>query len=122
VAEATAGRHVCGVLDALGPPRLTTGLSDDFPSTMSQPQIITVALLECISLVLIIRLWARKRKISPWQRWAWSIVLLVPIFGWLLYAFLAINPEAHSDSLPERWVVKLPLVREQPSTPRYGER
>ena len=31
---------------------------------MSKPQIITVALLECVSLVLIIRLWRRKRKIS----------------------------------------------------------
>jgi len=75
---------------------------------MSQPQIITVALLECISLVLIIRLWRRRRKISPWQRCAWSIVLLIPIFGWLLYAFLAINPEAHSDSLPERWGSQAP--------------
>ena len=85
-----------------------THVVDDFPSTMSQPQIITVALLECISLVLIIRLWRRKRKISPWQRCAWSIVLLVPILGWLLYAFLAINPEAHSDSLPERWGSQAP--------------
>ena len=70
---------------------------------MSKPQLIVFVVLECISLVFIVRLWRRKRKMPGWRRCLWSIVLLVPLVGWLLYGFNAIDPEAHSDDLPERW-------------------
>ena len=70
---------------------------------MSKPQLIALVVLECISLVFIVRLWRRKRKMPGWQRCLWSVVLLVPLVGWVLYGFNAIGPEAHSDDLPERW-------------------
>ena len=71
---------------------------------MTGPNVV----LECISLVLVIRLWRRKRAIPLWRRCAWSLVLLVPLFGWLLFAFLAVNPATHSDSLSERWGSEAP--------------
>ena len=91
-----------------GPERLTQIVSDHAPSNMSQLQLVTAAVLECIGLVLIIRLWRRKRPIPLWQRCAWSLVLLAPVLGWLIYGFLASNPETHPESLPERWGSEAP--------------
>ena len=65
-------------------------------------------LLEGISLLLILRLWRRKRNMPAWRRCLWSVVLLVPILGWLFYAFLTTNPDAHPDDLPERWGSQAP--------------
>ena len=72
-------------------------------NAMGKSQVIILVALECISLALIVNLWRRKRKMPAWQRCAWSVVLLVPLFGWLFYGFNAINPEAQSEELPERW-------------------
>jgi len=69
---------------------------------MGKFQVIILVALECISLALIVHLWRRKRKMPAWQRCASSVVLLVPLLGWLFYGFNAINPEAHSEELAER--------------------
>jgi hypothetical protein len=71
--------------------------------SMTKSQVITLSALECISLALIARLWRRKHKARVWQRCLYSVILLVPILGWVFYAFIAVHPEAHSDELPERW-------------------
>ena len=71
--------------------------------TMSKARIIILFVLECISLVLIVHLWRRKPRPAVWYRCLWSLVLLVPLLGWILYGFVAINPETHSDELPEHW-------------------
>ena len=70
---------------------------------MNAFQIVGLALLECISLFLIVRLWRGSRKMSVFSRCLWSVVLLIPLLGWLFYGFVTINPDKHSDELPERF-------------------
>jgi 4-amino-4-deoxy-L-arabinose transferase-like glycosyltransferase len=70
---------------------------------MSTPQIIGLGGLECISVLIIIRLWRKKRRMSIWSRCFWSVVLLVPLFGWLFYGFVVTDPDEHSDVLTEHW-------------------
>jgi hypothetical protein len=70
---------------------------------MSTPQIIGLAALECISAFLIVRLWRGKRRMSVLSRCFWSVVLLIPLFGWLFYGLVVTDPEEHSDLLTEYW-------------------
>jgi len=52
------------------------------------------SLSEIIALIVIARLWMRHRlKIFPCL--IWSVVLLVPFFGLMVYVFLHEEPEAH---------------------------
>lgn len=57
---------------------------------------ITLIVLEVLSLLAIVHLWARRR-----MRWtaklAWSVFLLLPLFGLVLYGFASINPEPHGE-------------------------
>ena len=69
---------------------------------LTNSQIILLVALECVSVCLVYRLW-RRPKLATWRRLFWTIVLLVPIFGWLWYGFVAANPSAHSDDLPEAY-------------------
>jgi len=68
---------------------------------MSTAQIIVSAVFESIGLFVIFRLWTRKRKSSLLSRCFWSIVLLIPLLGLVLYGFVANSPEGHGESLPE---------------------
>jgi hypothetical protein len=70
---------------------------------MKRYEILVLLVLECISLVLIVALWRSKRRMPVWQRCVWSALLLVPLVGWILYGFIATDPEAHSDDLPARF-------------------
>ena len=70
---------------------------------MSTFQIIGLVALECISLFFVVRLWRGKRKMGVWTRCFWSLVLLVPLFGRLLYGFVVTDPKEHSDVLTEHW-------------------
>jgi hypothetical protein len=70
---------------------------------MVKSQIAVFIILECISLLLIVHLWLRKSKVPDCQRCLWSILLLVPLFGWLLYGFIASAPESHPDEMREHW-------------------
>lgn len=63
---------------------------------MDKPTLIIGATLELIALIVIVRLWMRRPlRIVPTI--FWSLVLLVPFFGLLLYFFLRDEPEAHPD-------------------------
>jgi len=64
---------------------------------------ITVGVvLEIVALVFIVRLWSR-RPVRLVPCLLWSIILLVPLFGILIYVFLRETPEAHSDRVPDTY-------------------
>lgn len=59
--------------------------------------IYLLGLLEVVALFVVLHLWTKRRmRIVP--RLFWSIVLLVPALGLLMYGFIQINP----DRNPER--------------------
>ena len=58
--------------------------------------IITGAVLEIVALVAAVGLWRQKRR-GKLFRLFWTIVLLIPFFGLLIYGFLALGPESQSD-------------------------
>src|SRR5712672_1345310 len=53
---------------------------------------------EGFSLCLIARLWVARRKLSVIQKLAWSVVLLVPIVGWLFFAAFRQPPERDENA------------------------
>ena len=55
---------------------------DDHP----QLTAVLVALCLWISACLIIRMWLVHRRARFAKKLCWSITLLVPLFGWLMYA------------------------------------
>jgi hypothetical protein len=64
---------------------------------MDKSTIIVGAVVEILALIFIVRLWARRPlRLVPWL--LWSLVLLVPFIGVLIYVFLREKP-AHSDRL-----------------------
>jgi hypothetical protein len=56
--------------------------------------IVLVSLSELVALVVTVRLWMRRRA-KFWPRLLWSIVLLVPFFGLMMYLFIHEEPESH---------------------------
>jgi len=52
------------------------------------PALCLAGFLLWISFSLILRMWIVHRKASLWKKLRWSFVLLVPLFGWLLYGGL----------------------------------
>ena len=64
---------------------------------MDRSAIIVFVVLEVMALIVVARLWLRRRhRIIP--RILWSLLLLVPLFGLLMYGFIVIN----LDKNPER--------------------
>ena len=60
--------------------------------------IIAGAVLELVALIVIVRLWVRRRmRIIP--RIFMSIILLVPFFGLLIYAFVGIDLGRNPDRM-----------------------
>ena len=55
-----------------------------------------LAVVEAVSLFAIIRLW-RKKKLSVARRIAWSFLLLIPVFGPLMYGFVSLVPAGHGE-------------------------
>jgi hypothetical protein len=64
--------------------------------------IILLSGLEIVALIVIVRLWIRRHS-SLLPRLLWSVVLLVPFFGLLVYGFLRSEPETHPDGAPDSW-------------------
>jgi bacteriorhodopsin len=65
---------------------------------MDKFTIIAGAILELVGLIVIVRLWLRRRmRIIP--RILFSVVLLIPFFGLLIYAFLASDLEKNPDRM-----------------------
>jgi hypothetical protein len=52
------------------------------------------ALFEIVALIVIVRMWMR-RRVKLFPRLLWSAVLLVPLFGLLVYALLHEEPAPH---------------------------
>jgi hypothetical protein len=64
--------------------------------------IIALSVLEAIALVVIVRLWLRRRsRMSVVARLVWSVVLLVPGFGLMMYGFIHSDPDEHPDYIEE---------------------
>ena len=59
---------------------------------------IVLALFECLSVYMVARLWrksGKKRGPTLLSRCLWTVILLVPLFGPLLYGFIKIDPGEH---------------------------
>ena len=62
---------------------------------MTTPRLIFFGVLEIIALIVIVRIWLKRRPRSLAGRLIWSVILLVPLFGVLAYFFLTENPDEH---------------------------
>ncbi len=56
---------------------------------------IATLVLEVLAVVAIVLLW-RRRDLKKWSKVIWTLILLIPIFGLLLYCFISTNPEPHN--------------------------
>jgi hypothetical protein len=64
--------------------------------------IISLGVLyEMFAILMIRRLWTKRRDIGLVERSVLTIVLLLPFVGVLFYAFLKPSPEPHGDNPPE---------------------
>ena len=57
--------------------------------------IIILTLSELVGLALVRQLWRRKREYL-FSRVLWSLLLLIPVLGALLYLLAKQGPDAHS--------------------------
>lgn len=69
---------------------------------MNRTGLILLIACEVISLMLIYRLWTHKHRPGIIERCVLSIILLVPLLGWIFYGFVATSPESHDENLPMR--------------------
>ena len=56
---------------------------------------MVLGMFEIIGLLVILRIWMRRRHRRIVTRLLWSVLLLVPVFGLLMYFVLRQNPEEH---------------------------
>ena len=69
---------------------------------MDTKLIIALSVLEAIALVVIVRLWLmRRRRMSVVARILWSLILLVPGFGLIMYGFIHSQTEEQPDYIEE---------------------
>jgi hypothetical protein len=66
---------------------------------MTPGQITLLALLEAVGVFMITRLWHRAPKASLLQRIVWSVLLLIPLLGPILYGFISLDPSVHSEDV-----------------------
>jgi hypothetical protein len=66
---------------------------------LDTPTIIALSICEFVALLTIVNLWFRKRRMRVITRLLWSVVLLVPLFGVLLYGLTRSDPEAHGEDV-----------------------
>ncbi len=64
---------------------------------MIATQIALLAIAEALGLFLIVRLWLKKGSLA--YKIIWSLVLLVPVLGALLYVFISHDPSAHGEDV-----------------------
>jgi len=60
--------------------------------------IIVLSVLELLALVVIVRLWTL-RRLHILSRIIWSLILLVPLFGLLMYGFIQSDPEKNPERM-----------------------
>ena len=68
---------------------------------MDKGQIILIAILEAVGVILIVRLWVR-RRMPVLRRIVWSVILLLPLLGPLFFGFTQLNPSEHGDEPPDK--------------------
>lgn len=68
---------------------------------MDTKLVIVLALFEMAALILVARLWLCRRRMRIVPRVFWSLVLLVPVFGLMLYALIHNDPDAHPEYMEE---------------------
>jgi hypothetical protein len=61
---------------------------------------ILLGLVEAVSLGLIAHLWLGRKRLRVMTKWLWTLVLLFPGLGPVLYGFAAFTPSAHNDPDP----------------------
>ena len=58
--------------------------------------IIVGTVLELMAMIVIVQLWRQKRR-GKASKLLWTVVLLIPFGGLLIYAMLTLAPESQSD-------------------------
>ena len=58
--------------------------------------IVLCALWAWVSITLVIRLWLVHQRASFVRKFLWSLLLLVPVFGWMFFFGLFRPPESRS--------------------------
>lgn len=67
---------------------------------MTTAKMILLGGLELVSVLLVARLWMR-RKHGIATRVLWSLIILLPALGPLLYVFLSTDVDAHDYDPPD---------------------
>ena len=65
------------------------------------PLIVLGAIWAWVSITLVIRLRLVHRAASFTKKFLWSLMLLVPVFGWMFYAGLFQSPDYHNAEAVE---------------------
>ena len=63
--------------------------------------IVLCAIWTWVSITLVIRLWLVHRAASFAKKFLWSLMLLVPVFGWMCYGGLFQPPGYHNTPAPD---------------------
>ncbi|MFZ2644358.1 MAG: hypothetical protein WA117_25440 [Verrucomicrobiia bacterium] len=63
--------------------------------------LVFLAVCEVVGVVLVIRLWMKRKDLSVFGKVVRSIILLIPFFGLIFYIPLALFPDRHGDDPPE---------------------
>jgi hypothetical protein len=66
---------------------------------MDKSQILLLSVLEAIGLILIVRVWCKSMPVI--RKVALSAILLVPLFGPLMYLLVGLNPARHEEDVPD---------------------
>jgi hypothetical protein len=66
---------------------------------MTTGQVTLFVLLETVGVFMVIRLWFKAAKASLVRRIAWSILLLIPLLGPIMYGFISLDPSAHGEDV-----------------------
>jgi len=69
--------------------------------TLHANEILLIILLELVSFSAIGNLWLRRKKVARLAKCLWTVVLIVPALGLLLYGFSAITQDPHGDDPPD---------------------
>ena len=69
---------------------------DDLHDLWNHPVLLIVicAIWAWVSITLVIRLWLMHRRASFVKKFLWSLMLLVPVFGWMCYGGFFRAPES----------------------------
>jgi hypothetical protein len=60
--------------------------------------IVVSGVFEVVALAVIARLWTRPRM-GIFARVFWSVVLLIPLFGLLMYGFIMVDSVGNQDKM-----------------------